>query len=94
MIQRDWEIILGYMGDMVGVTGRLWWGMYLAKPNTFTMFLTNERGRQERQRQRNWDDGSRAWGASRWSTAGFDDGGRGHEPRKAGHLSQLGKARK
>ena len=59
----DWEIILGYMGDMVGVTGRLWWGMYLAKPNTFTMFLTNERGRQERQRQRNWDDGSRAmWG--------------------------------
>ena len=78
----------------MGVTGRLWWAMYLAEPNTFTMFLTNERGRQERQSQRRWEDGRRAWGASRCSTAGFEDGGRGHKTRKAGSLSQLGKASK
>ena len=64
----------------------------MAEPNT--MFLINERGRQERQSQRNWGDGSGAWGASRGSTAGFEDEGRGHEPRKVGHHSQLGKVRK
>ena len=39
------------------VTGRSWWGIYLAEPNTFIIFLINERRRQERQSQRRRDDG-------------------------------------
>ena len=76
---RDWEMMVGNVR---------------AECNTFTIFLINERGRQERQSQRRWGDGRRAWGALRCSTAGFEDGGKGHKPRKAGSLTQLGKAKK
>lgn len=30
----------------------------------------------------------------RWSASGFEDGGRGHEPRRAGSLQKLEEARR
>ena len=79
---------MGYMGDMVGRLGDYGGECIGLSPNIHNVL------RQGRQSQRRWGDGRRAWGALRRSTAGFEDAGRGHEPRKAGSLSQLGKASK
>ena len=64
------------MGDMVGRLGDYGGECIGLSPNIHNVL------RQGRQSQRRWGDGRRAWGALRCSTAGFEDGGKGHNPGK------------
>lgn len=63
---------------------------YLAGLNIIKRVLVNERERQDKQRQRCYNDGSRAQKDIKMLHCWIW----GHKPRKAGSLKQLEKARK